>query len=78
MIAMQLTRWFPWHVKPVYTGVYIVERRDGFKGIRIYSYWDGSTWNDTSNSREGAWLHRYYYPSTEQRRAWRGLEYVGE
>jgi hypothetical protein len=68
---MQLTKWYPPHIKPVRVGVYQAIP----KGIRsecpIYSYWNGLKWCWDSWKVDGARTHRNVSP--RQNRRWRGM-----
>jgi hypothetical protein len=64
------TRWFPWHIRPAYIGVY---QRQMYSPGRMwmFSKWDGVAWHTQYPDIESA--ESATERSTYQRLPWRGL-----
>ena len=69
---MKLTKWFSGYQLPIRKGVY--QRRDKYKDIAGYSYWNGFQWYLTANNPIDA---NYYFVNDEvsfhQNWDWRGV-----
>ena len=67
---MNLTPWYPPHLKPVRVGVYQAIPKH-VPDCRVYSYWNGFKWFWDSWTVDGARLNRNV--SMHQDKRWRGM-----
>jgi len=70
---MNMTPWFPPHIKPVNIGVY--EVKDAYKlphTLPVYARWDGLQWSNESYLNHHDELHYTSY-GAGQEKLWRGF-----
>jgi hypothetical protein len=67
---MELTEWYPAHIKPVRQGVYELDYWK-FTPTLMFSYWDGKQWLWIADNVDKAATR--ISPALTQNRRWRGL-----
>ena len=73
---MEITDWYPFEIKPVYTGLYQIKRIDPFDAHEstIWAYWDGFRWGCAHPKKQKALSKEYITADTAfQNKVWRGL-----
>lgn len=65
---MNITDWYPPHIKPVRKGVYITRKN----GLVFFQYWTGRFWNTRMGTLRGADLIKH--KSIHQDVEWKGIK----
>ena len=65
---MNLTEWYPPHIKPVRKGVYITRK----KGMIFFQHWTGKFWNTRMGTIDSADLIKFR--SIHQDVEWKGIK----